>query len=107
MSISDCLICKRILYNLLCLIFIIICKAGISSYILKTKQTLDRKGVWGRGATCICLAGSLCCSPETITTLLTAYQFSSVAQSCPTLCDPMNCSTPGLPVHHWLNSNTK
>ena len=28
------------------------------------------------------------------------YQFSSIAQSCPTLCDPMNCSTPGLPVHH-------
>ena len=26
----------------------------------------------------------------------------SVAQSCPTLCDPMNCSTPGLPVHHHL-----
>ena len=30
------------------------------------------------------------------------YQFSSVAQSCPTLCDPMNHSTPGLPVHHQL-----
>ena len=29
-------------------------------------------------------------------------QFSSVAQSCPTLCDPMNCSTPGLHVHHHL-----
>ena len=28
--------------------------------------------------------------------------FSSVTQSCPTLCDPMNCSTPGLPVHHSL-----
>ena len=28
--------------------------------------------------------------------------FSSVAQSCPTLCDPMDCSTPGLPVHHQL-----
>ena len=28
--------------------------------------------------------------------------FSSVAQSCPTLCDPMNCSTPGLLVHHQL-----
>ena len=26
-------------------------------------------------------------------------QFSSVAQACPTLCDPMNCSTPGLPVY--------
>ena len=32
----------------------------------------------------------------------TAVQFSSVAQSCPTLCDPMNHSTPGLPVHHQL-----
>ena len=29
-------------------------------------------------------------------------QFSSVAQSCPTLCDPMNRSTPGLPVNHQL-----
>ena len=29
-------------------------------------------------------------------------QFSSVAQSCPTLCDPMNYSAPGLPVHHQL-----
>ena len=29
-------------------------------------------------------------------------QFSSVAQSCPTLCDSMNRSTPGLPVHHQL-----
>ena len=31
-----------------------------------------------------------------------SVQFSSVAQSCPTLSDPMNCSTPGLPVHHQL-----
>ena len=30
------------------------------------------------------------------------YQFSSVAQSCPTLCDPMDCSTPGFPVLHHL-----
>ena len=29
-------------------------------------------------------------------------QFSSVAQSCPTLCNPMHCSTPGFPVHHQL-----
>ena len=34
--------------------------------------------------------------------LLSSVQFSSVAQSCPTLCDPMNRSTPGLPVHHQL-----
>ena len=31
-----------------------------------------------------------------------SVQFSSVTQSCPTLCNPMNCSTPGLPVHHQL-----
>ena len=31
-----------------------------------------------------------------------SVQFSSVAQSCLTLCDPMNCSTPGLPAHHQL-----
>ena len=31
-----------------------------------------------------------------------SVQFSSVAQLCPTLCDPMNYSTPGLPVHHQL-----
>ena len=31
-----------------------------------------------------------------------SVQFSSFAQSCPTLCDPMNRSTPGLPVHHQL-----
>ena len=31
-----------------------------------------------------------------------SIQFSSVAQSCPTLCDPINRSTPGLPVHHQL-----
>ena len=34
-------------------------------------------------------------------------QFSSVAQSCLTLCDPMDCSTPGLPVHHQLPELTQ
>ena len=34
--------------------------------------------------------------------LRVSVQFSSVAQSCPTLCDPMNHSTPGLLVHHHL-----
>ena len=32
---------------------------------------------------------------------------SSVAQSCPTLCDPMDCSTPGFPFHHQLRSLLK
>ena len=36
-----------------------------------------------------------------------SVQISSVAQSCPTLCDPMNRSTPGLPVHHQLPEFTQ
>ena len=36
-----------------------------------------------------------------------SVQFSSVAQSCPTLCDPMNRSTPGIPVHHHLPEFTQ
>ena len=35
------------------------------------------------------------------------HQFSSVAQSCPTVCNPMDCSTPGLPVHHQLPEPTQ
>ena len=34
-------------------------------------------------------------------------QFSSVAQSCLTLCDPMECGMPGLPVHHQLPEFTQ
>ena len=38
---------------------------------------------------------------------LSSLQFSSVSQLCLTLCDPMNCSTPGLPVHHQLPEFTQ
>ena len=36
-----------------------------------------------------------------------SVQFNSVTQLCPTLCDPMNRSTPGLPVHHQLPEFTQ
>ena len=36
-----------------------------------------------------------------------SVQFTSVAQSCPTVCNPMNHSTPGLPVHHQLPEFTQ
>ena len=54
----------------------------------------------------IYLSLSLCMVLESVL-ISFFYRFSlvqiiSVAQSCPTLCDPMNCSTPGLPVHHQL-----
>ena len=41
-------------------------------------------------------------SPNSEFQILASDQFISVAQSCPTLCDPMNRSTPSLPVHHQL-----
>ena len=40
-------------------------------------------------------------------TSFSSVQFSSVTQSCPTLCDTMNRSTPGLPVHHQLPELTQ
>ena len=39
--------------------------------------------------------------------ILSTFQFSSVALLCPTLCDPMDCSSPGLPVYHQLRSLLK
>ena len=42
-----------------------------------------------------------------IEVMYVSVQFSSVAQLCPTLCDPMNCSTAGIPVHHQLPEFTQ
>ena len=39
--------------------------------------------------------------------VISSVQFSSVAQLCPTLCDPMDCSMPGFPVHHQLPEFTQ
>ena len=44
---------------------------------------------------------------ETNENIQNNIQFSSVTQSCPTLCDPMDFSTPGLPVHHQLPEFTQ
>ena len=46
-------------------------------------------------------------SAESCAIFRNSSQFSSVAQSCPTLCDPMDCSTPGRPVHHLLPESTQ
>ena len=64
---------------------------------MKQKQTHRH-----REQTCGCQEG------ERVGERLTGnLEFSSVAQSCPTLCDPMNHSTPGLPVHHQLPEFTQ
>ena len=51
--------------------------------------------------------GSLPLLPPWKSLLILSVQFSSVSQSCPTLCDPMDCSTPGIPVHHQLPELTQ
>ena len=40
--------------------------------------------------------------PHTSNMDLTLRSFNSLAQSCPTLCNPMDCNMPGFPVHHQL-----
>ena len=68
------------------------------------RGSLDGKGVWGRMDTCVSMAEALQCSPETFPTLLIAYVVVLVAQSCPTLCGPMDCSLPGFSVHGILQA---
>ena len=62
----------------------------MNKYVLDSKQSVR-----------LSYAASNRCLPVTM------HQFSSVAQSCPTVCDPMNRSTPGLPVHHHLPEFTQ
>jgi len=52
---------------------------------------------------------SMLCFPDILVVIIVpvSQSVSSVAQSCPTLCDPMNRSTPGLPVHHQLPEFTQ
>ena len=70
--------------------------------------TTLRDGMWREvgegfrtGDTCTPMADSCQCMAKPLQ-YYKVIQFSSVAQSCPTVCDPMDCSTPGLPVHHQL-----
>ena len=70
-------------------------------------DSLDGRGLWGRMDTCICMAKTLCCSPETIITLLIGYTAPAKSlQSCPTLCDPIDGSPPGSPIPGILQTRT-
>ena len=68
-------------------------KLRLKSY---TMQQIIKLHICTYIGVCVCVCICVC-----------VYQFSSVTQLCPTLCDPMNCSTPGLPVHHQLQSLSK
>ena len=65
--------------------------------------SLDGSGVWGRMDTCICMAESFYCPPETIKTLLIGYMCYSVML---TLCNPRDGSLPGSSVPGILQART-
>ena len=65
------------------------------SYERKKEKCLGEENVLAEDKITICEEEN-----EQIFVMKFSVQFSSVTQSCPTLCDPMNRSTPGLPVHH-------
>ena len=56
---------------------------------------------------CCSMSSSNCCFLTCTQITQEAGQFSSIAQSCPTLCNPMNHSMPGLLVHHQLPESTQ
>ena len=79
----------------------------LKSLLMKVKEKSEKPGlklnIWKTKIMASSLITSWQIGGETMETLTDfTFQFSSVAQSCPTLCDPMNHSTPGLPVHHQV-----
>ena len=67
-------------------------KEGLESLLMTVKEESEKAGLKFSIQTMKIMASDP----------ISSVQFNSVAQSCPTLCDPMNHSTPGLPVHHQL-----
>ena len=94
-----CYYLKRILRN--CLLGSQMRYKHTHSFVLLwyTHTTLNSEFVWIKIYYCyhIILLKQL-----SIALYSSSVQFSSVTQSCPTICDPMDCSTPGLPVHHQI-----
>ena len=81
----------------------------LKSLLMKVKVESEKVGFFNIQKTKIMASGPITSwkiDGKTIETV-TDFIFSSVAQSCPTLCHPMNHSTPGLPVHHQLPEFTQ
>ena len=71
------------------------------------ESKLQVKTNWPYIDDCWSWVTGVCMHYLTTSTSIFWYQFSSVTQSCPTLCNPMNHSTPGLPVHYQLPESTQ
>ena len=78
-----------------------------SGLLCPSPEDLPDSGIEPVSLTCPALAGGLFNQHHHEVLYQPSVQFSSVTQSCPTLCNPMNRSTPGLPVHHQLQEFTQ
>ena len=80
---------------------------GDCRHEIKRRLVLERKAVTNLDSTLkirnITLPTKVCL----VKTMVFPVKFSLVAQLCVTLCNPVNCSTPGLPVHHQLQEFTQ
>ena len=74
--------------------------SGVSPKVQKVLQLLRLQQIFS--GTIVKLNKASVNMLRTVEPYIASVQFSSVAQLCPTLCDPMSCSTPGLPVRHQL-----
>ena len=105
-------VCSLHLCSLCCPICRIIDKDYSYVWSLPLKKKLPIQGyhihfklqnhIWGSNNLELLLNQLLKMSLQTIILSYFNFQFSSVTQPCPTLCIPMDCSTPGFPVHHQL-----
>ena len=81
-------------------------------YVMKWKRNNYPKTFYKKLPSVICnfhILYIICNSDKLLLLYIKIFsdQIRSVAQSCPTLCDPMNHSTPGLPIHHQLPEFTQ
>ena len=79
----------------------------LKSFMMKVKQESEKVGLKLNIQKIKILASGPITSWQIDVETIRSDQIRSVAQSCPTLCDPMNRSTPGLPVHHQLPEFTE
>ena len=94
-----CLVTKLLLFWLLFFTFVFFHFSDLT-YFLANFFFIDKRQA--DNMVCVCVVGGMVLLISGVRGRFSSVQFSSFAQLCPTLCDPMNHSTQGLPVHHKL-----
>ena len=77
-------------------------KEKLKSPLMKVKEESEKVGLKFNIQKIKIMSCGLITSRQIDGETMETVQFSSVTQSCPTVCNPMDCSMPGFPVHHQL-----